>query len=76
LENPQFYSIVNLPEKIKIKINKKYEGNQRLKSTMAYMNNHKGNDLIWQKFLFWTKNKDKYRQQDFRFTFPEFHSII
>jgi hypothetical protein len=76
LENPKFYSIVNLPEKIKDKITKKYEGNERLQSTVAYMNNHQGDDTIWQKFIFWTENKDKYRQQDFRFTFPEFYSIM
>jgi hypothetical protein len=76
LENPKFYSIVNLPENIKNIITKKYEGNKRLQSTVAYMNNNKGDDLIWKKFLFWTENKDKYRQQDFRFTFPDFHSII
>ena len=76
LENPKFYSIVNLPENIKNIITKKYEGNKRLQSTVAYMNKNKGDDLIWKKFLFWTENKDKYRQQDFRFTFPDFHSII
>lgn len=76
LENPKFYSIVNLPENIKNIITKKYLGNKRLEPTVAYMNNHKGDDLIWKKFLFWTKNKDKYRQQDFSFTFPDFHSII
>jgi MoaA/NifB/PqqE/SkfB family radical SAM enzyme len=76
LEDPKFYSIVNLPEKIKNKITKKYEGNERLQSTVAYMNNHQGDDTIWQKFVFWTENKDKYRQQDFRFTFPEFYSIM
>ena len=30
---------------------KKYEGNKRLQSTVAYMNNNKGDDLIWKKFL-------------------------
>lgn len=76
LENPKFYSIVNLPENIKSLVTKKYVDNQRLATTVAYMNNQKGDDLIWKKFLFWTKNKDKYRQQDFSFTFPDFHSII
>lgn len=76
LENPKFYSIVNLPDRIKKTITKKYEGNKRLESTVAYMNNQQGDDLIWDKFLFWTKNKDSYRKQDFHFTFPEFSSII
>ena len=76
LENPKFYSIVNLPDRIKQTITKKYEGNKRLESTVAYMNNQQGDDLIWDKFLFWTKNKDSYRKQDFHFTFPEFSSII
>jgi radical SAM protein with 4Fe4S-binding SPASM domain len=76
LENPAFYSITNLPDRMKEIITKKYEGNKRLESTVAYMNYHKGDDLIWNKFLFWTKNKDSYRQQDFHFTFPEFSSII
>ena len=76
LENPAFYSITNLPDRMKEIITKKYEGNKRLESTVAYMNHHKGDNLIWNKFLFWTKNKDSYRQQDFHFTFPEFSSII
>ena len=76
LENPKFYSITNLPDKIKQIITKKYEGNTRLESTVAYMNNQQGDDMIWDKFLFWTKNKDSYRKQDFHFTFPEFSSII
>lgn len=76
LENPTFYSITNLPDRMKNIITKKYEGNKRLEPTVAYMNNHKGDNLIWKKFLFWTKNKDSYRQQNFHFTFPEFSSII
>jgi len=76
LENPTFYSITNLPDRMKNIITKKYKGNKRLEPTVAYMNNHKGDDLMWNKFLFWTKNKDSHRQQDFHFTFSEFSSII
>jgi len=76
LENPTFYCITNIPDRIKNIITKKYKGNERLQSTVAYMNNHKGDDEIWNNFLFWTKNKDTYRGQDFHFTFSEFSSII
>ena len=30
----------------------------------------------WEKFKFWTKEKDSYRDEDFAETYPEFYSLL
>lgn len=76
LENPKFYSIKNLPSKIKNIITKKFESNKNLSTVVKFMNSENNNNQQWDKFLFWTKQKDLYRKENFEFTFPEFYSII
>jgi len=76
LENPAYYCIKNLPESIKEKITKKYAGSTRLSSVVNFMNSAPQDINAWKNFLFWTKQKDAYRSEDFHFTFPEFSNII
>ena len=76
VENPQYYTIKNLPQTTKDIITKKYNGNTRLQSIVNFMNSEQQDEKHWNKFKFWTKQKDNYRNEAFQFTFPEFHSII
>ena len=76
LENPQYYTIKNLPQATKDIITKKYNGNTKLQSIVNFMNSEQQDEKHWNKFKFWTKQKDNYRNNNFQFTFPEFHSIL
>ena len=76
LENPNFYNIQNLPTDVKKIITKKYLGMPKLESVVRYMNAKDPNLEKWDLFKFWTEQSDKYRNEHFDFTFPEFSSII
>ena len=76
LEGPRYYNIKNLPQATKNAITKKYSGNERLQSVVNFMNSTQQNEKHWNEFNFWTKQSDNYRNNNFQFTFPEFHSIL
>jgi len=76
LEGPRYYNIKNLPQATKNAITKKYSGNERLQSVVNFMNSAQQNEKHWNEFNFWTKQSDNYRNNNFQFTFPEFHSIL
>lgn len=76
LEGPRYYSIKNLPIKIKNIITKRYNGHFKIKPIIKFMNSENPKDEYWQEFKFWTEQKDNYRNNSFKFIFPEFYSII
>ena len=76
LEAPRYYSIKNLPIKIKSLITKKYNNDVRLQPIVNFMNSAEPNEKYWDEFKFWTNQKDNYRGNKFQFIFPEFYSII
>lgn len=76
LENPNFYNIQNLPSDVKKIITNKFHHIEKLQSVVRYMNSQEPNLEKWKLFKFWTEQSDRYRKQQFNFTFPEFSSII
>ena len=76
LENPTYYNIKNIPPHIKEVIADKLKSDPRFKSIIAFMDSVKYDQKQWESFKFWTKQKDDYRNNNFQFTFPEYHSII
>ena len=76
LENPTYYNIKNIPPDIKELIEGKLKSDPRFDSIIGFMNSVQYDQKQWESFKFWTKQKDDYRNNNFQFTFPEYHSII
>ena len=76
LENPFYYCIKNLPTLTKKKITEKYSHLDKLLGVVNFMNSEPPDPVAWKMFLFWTKQMDTYRKEEFRFTFPEFSNTI
>ena len=76
VHDPDYYDIRYLPNPIKTEI-LNHLGNDLPEIgfilNMLNLDTEKNN---WEKFKFWTKEKDAYRDEDFAVTYPEFYSLL
>lgn len=78
VHGPEYYNIVHLPQSLKILVGDKLKtckniGKVQFLLTMLQDN---ANLDYWEKFKFWTREKDLYRLESFEKTYPEFYSAI
>lgn len=80
VHEPQYYSILNIPERCKLiiaeKLARSLHYNTRFSSIVSYMFSKKCNYKIWDEFVLWTEKKDKYRNVSIQDYLPEFYNII
>jgi MoaA/NifB/PqqE/SkfB family radical SAM enzyme len=78
LDHPNYYAIVNLPVAVKSKVIEKlktYKDVSKIQFLINMLENPE--DLsCWEKFKFWTREKDTYRKESFAKTYPEFYAIL
>lgn len=77
-EYPSYYNLKNYPERVKEKIIEKLLPISNKSEIMSIINvlKSKQDPQAWEKFKFWTREKDAYRKESFSQTFPEIYSII
>jgi hypothetical protein len=75
---PEYYDMKNFPEPVKQEIIKKLLTIKNQKEITPVINILKspGDVKQWQQFKFWTQEKDEYRGETFKNTFPELDKII
>jgi len=75
VHNPEWYSIKNIPPKLKEIISTKLS-HSKYDGKFDFLINHMANEtfceLNWEKFIVWTIRKDKFRNMEFKKTFPEY----
>ena len=81
LNDPDYYDIRYLPEDIKILIKNRIETNienhwlSKVRN-LLHMLDTKGQPNYFEEMSFWIQAKDKYRNENFEKTFPEYYSMI
>jgi len=81
LNNPDYYDIRYLPEDIKILIKNRIETNienywlSKVRNLLNMLDT-KGKPNYFEEMSFWIQAKDKYRNENFEKTFPEYYSMI
>jgi MoaA/NifB/PqqE/SkfB family radical SAM enzyme len=75
---PDYYDMRHIPEPVKQEVVKKLLTIKDQTEITPIINilNSVGNPEIWGEFKFWTHEKDEYRGEAFKNTFPEFYKII
>ena len=83
---PHHYSIVNLPQPIKNKIEKKlltidkdnmiHPSSLKIENIINYMYNNDCNNNLLKLFFIKTKQHDQYRNESFKDTFPELYALL
>jgi MoaA/NifB/PqqE/SkfB family radical SAM enzyme len=75
---PEYYDMRHIPEPVKAEIVKKLLTIKDQTEIAPIINilNTAGNPEHWEKFKFWTQEKDEYRGEAFKNTFPELNKII
>ena len=76
--NPDYYDVRHMPNDVKsavIQKLSKYPQHAQLDNIKRLLETQ-GNLAHWERFLQLTKAKDRYRQENFRDTFPEFAELI
>jgi hypothetical protein len=83
VDYPEWYSITNMPDNLKLSVIKKLEATKCnpnnmkfIRSFISIMRNNRYKPDAWQKFLSYTKIHDEYRGEDFASTFPELYQEI
>jgi len=75
---PDYYDMRHLPEPVKEEVIKKLLTIKDQTEITPIINILKstGDPVQWQQFKFWTQEKDEYRGEAFKNTFPELDKII
>jgi MoaA/NifB/PqqE/SkfB family radical SAM enzyme len=75
---PEYYNVLHLPQSLKTIIVDKLQIYKNLGKVQFLLNmlHAKENLKHWEKFKFWTREKDSYRSESFKTTYPEFYNAI
>jgi MoaA/NifB/PqqE/SkfB family radical SAM enzyme len=76
--NPRYYDIRNIPAPAKQAIIERLmllPPKSEISSIISILKSDQ-DPRAWQEFVFWTKQKDAYRKEDFSKTFPEFFELV
>lgn len=83
LHGPPYYNIRNIRESVKDAISKKYNltsctehTRENLNKVLNFMKGYISTKGHWEEFIKYTKDKDKYRKENFNNTFPEWSEVI
>jgi MoaA/NifB/PqqE/SkfB family radical SAM enzyme len=78
LDVPEYYNISYLPNGIKNSIIKKLEKYEFINEIQFLVNVLRRDEDLnsWEQFKFWTREKDLYRKENFKQTYPEFYKVI
>lgn len=76
---PEYYMIGKLPVEVRQKIYNRLNQSTEFARQLAPIKNMlltSDSDNQWEKFVFWTKAKDKYRNESFKSVMPEYYEIL
>lgn len=75
---PEYYNVLHLPQLLKTVITAKLQTFKDPSKIQFLLNilQAKENLEHWEKFKFWTREKDSYRSESFETTYPEFYDAI